>query len=98
MEYNDSYFSGNVTKPNLSLLALKPLYWYWVVVKKSAAFTPRESSKESKTASAQNTPTPCWVLWKHFKGKAREESPRVYDQIVHNSLVDDEVTGLCHRG
>ena len=31
-----------------------------------------------------------------FKGRVREGHPSVCDQLVHNSLVDGEVTGRCH--
>lgn len=35
----------------------------------------------------KKTPTPQWVLARHFKGKVREGQPRVCDELVHSSLI-----------
>ena len=33
-----------------------------------------------------------------LKGKVKERHPSMCDQLVHNSLIDGEVTRPCHRG
>lgn len=43
--------------------------------------------KESGIANAQKIWTLQWVSWRHFKGKVREGSHRVYNRLVHSSLI-----------
>ena len=70
-------------EPNLC--SGKPTYCYWVVVMK-VPINSTAPSKESRTASAQNTQT-LIVSESIFKGKVGEGDHRVSDQLRHNSLI-----------
>ena len=67
--------------------AVKLIYWHRVVVKESAVFTAGQQARSPGYLVPKKPKLPDGLQQSIFKDKVREWSPRVCDQLVHNSLI-----------
>lgn len=69
------------------LHAVKRIYWHQVVIKQSAMFIVGNRANNSGQLVLKKQPKLPSVFQKStLKGLVREEHPRLYDELVHNSL------------
>ena len=68
------------------LCAGKPIYWHQVLVQENAVFIAR-LHKEHGQLMLKRPEFPSGFQGRVFKGKVREASCSVCDQLVHNSLI-----------
>ena len=66
--------------------AVKPIYWYEVVVKESAAFIAGHQARNPGKLVLKRPWTPNGFQGKVFKDRVREGSCEVYDQLVDSLL------------
>ena len=71
----------------------KPIYWYLVVVKESQCLL-KGTKQGERAACAQKTQTPWWLSEKVFLKIVWGKRSQVGNQLLYNSLVDDEVNRM----
>ena len=77
-----------VTEPKLGSAhpcAVKPIHWPWVLVKESAASTVRHHKRSPGQLMLKSLNSPMGFSKVFLKARWGKRSPRVCDQLMHNS-------------